>query len=189
MKTQAGQLDRERTGAMAKTITTVDALRALLAEHPGRVFVRWSAGCRQDRRQQRRHGGSFDCRDRVYHQGMSAVRVDPDWLEDDTYLRRRMSEYRGLALVYGYRCWLLVADQMSVDSDGYETVDALTATYYAVGESLCRWTPLDMAASYLSRHNYVPAELRQKAADELGLNTVPATPNDWRRALKTYYET
>lgn len=116
-----------------REVQTIDALRQILDQYPDRVFVRWSRGPAMDRRR----GVSRDYLNGGVHAGLSAVRVERDWLERPQYLARRLREYGFLRIKDGQiRPWLMVGELVGRDSDGYDSI-RIAGDCYPLALSLC----------------------------------------------------
>lgn len=104
---------------MAKRINTIKALKKLISDDSKTLYVRWSRGFRFDSKQ----GESRDYQNGGCHAGLSAVEINSDWVEDDKWMARRMTEYLFLRMKDGaINCHIYSGVEVGKDSDSYESI-------------------------------------------------------------------
>ena len=104
---------------MVKRIGTIETLKSLISNSSETLYVRWSRGFSMDNKQ----GNSRDYANGGSHSGLSAVEIDPDWVEDEKRLARRITEYNFLRMKdpkIGAHIYSGV--EVGKDSDGYELI-------------------------------------------------------------------
>lgn len=113
-----------------QTIKTLDEVRQLIEQYPGRVYVRWSRYPMRDIRR----GYSIDWAAGRPERGLSCVQVtgrastvytDPDHQAraDHERLVKQLTAYAAFAVWQpGCVCWLLTGDCVGTDSDGCPVV-------------------------------------------------------------------
>ena len=102
-----------------KRTNGIKALKKLIGNTDGNLYVRWSRGFAKDLKQ----GRSRDYLAGGEHAGLSAVKIDPEWSTDEKWLARRMTEYRFLRMKDGLiGCHIYSGREVGKDSDGYESI-------------------------------------------------------------------
>lgn len=104
-----------------KRINSMTALKKIISRQPG-SFVRWSRGPAMDARQ----GRSRDGQSGEAHAGLSAVSINPEWVTDEAWMARRVTEYRFLRLKDPrIGCHIYAGQVVGEDSDGYESISSI----------------------------------------------------------------
>lgn len=118
-----GRAKNEQVIKMAKRITTIEALKKLIASEQGNMFIRWSRGFAMDSKQ----GVSRDHQSGSVHSGLSAVEVNSDWATDDVWMAKRVTEYFYLKMKDSkIGCHIYTGEIVGTDSDGYESITNIT---------------------------------------------------------------
>ena len=128
---------------------TVAALRDLIEAHKDEdIFVRSSSGPSYDRKQ----GRSMDYQTHTFHKGLSAVKIDPEWInKTDGELLSRLAEYGHRPPIKGkeQKLWIYKAKQVGTDSDGYDSITDIEPIG-VIDNALVRYAPLMKAQSVVS---------------------------------------
>ena len=104
---------------MAKRITTIEALKKIIASEQGNMFIRWSRGFAMDSKQ----GISFDYANGLSHNGLSASQVNKYWADDAMWMAERVTEYFFLRMKDSkIGCHIYAGTKVGEDSDGYESI-------------------------------------------------------------------
>ena len=108
---------------MAKRITTIKALKKLIASEQGNMFIRWSRGFAMDSKQ----GSSRDYQNGSNHNGLSASQVNKFWSDDEVWMAKRVTEYFFLKMKDPkIGCHVYTGNVVGKDSDGYESITNIT---------------------------------------------------------------
>lgn len=101
-----------------KKISTVEALANAIKNGEGQ-FVRWSRGPAMDARK----GFSRDYVSGSNHEGLSAVKIDPEWATDPQWMGRRVGEYGFLRMKDPKIApYIYSGKEVGLDSDGYSLI-------------------------------------------------------------------
>lgn len=102
-----------------KQIKTIKALKKNIEQSENAIYVRWSRGPAKDKKR----GYSRDYVTGNNHNGLSSVLIEKEWLSDDKWLARRITEYNFLRLNDNkIACWIYEGKRVGTDSDGYDLI-------------------------------------------------------------------
>jgi len=102
-----------------KTIKTISNLKKIITESQDTLFVRFSRGPAKDMKQK----NSRDYLNGGIHEGLSSVQIEKDWVLEDNWLARRITEYNFLKMKDNLiGCWIYTGKRIGEDSDGYDLI-------------------------------------------------------------------